>query len=212
MKHVSPIVKQLVLSLYRNTFLWSLRFFSTPKPPLLLPGWNPRLKVGGFGLGLCWGWQNESHVEKHGESWGLQQPVTHNRDGAFALQAAFAIIIAPGDRNSPSSMLWLPPVSHVLHQLCLVQLLKRAHTQMSWPYFAHMRGHTLSDYTHTHSIYVHSHQRRKFLDSVTGCFYLNLRLVSGALVWRFHGSHTHSHTKIHCVDCHVMASSEVELA
>lgn len=46
----------------------------------------------------------------------------------MTLQAAFAIIITPGDRNPLSFVLWLPSVLLVLHQICLVQLLKHTHT------------------------------------------------------------------------------------
>lgn len=48
--------------------------FSTLKPPLLHAGCSLRLQVGGFGLGHCWGWQNESRMVKHREGWRLQQP------------------------------------------------------------------------------------------------------------------------------------------
>jgi len=107
------------------------------------------LKVGGFGLGRCWGWQNEFHVVKHRERWRAQQPprvpLTHRGDWAFVVHSPSLSLPAIAILSAPCRDCLQFPMCCIRHAWS--SLLK--HTQRSWPCFTHMRGDTLVQILHT---------------------------------------------------------------
>lgn len=89
-------------------------------------------------------------------------------------------------------------------------------TAESTLFYTHAKGRTGPDYTHTHTHNICDFTQLggssfscsvEALQSMRLCFHLNLKLVSCTFCGNF-TDQTYMHTKIHCVNCHVMASSE----